>query len=90
VRSAYQAVALAWLLRCAGPALPRSEVPKLSFGSQVTGRSCRSSDACTYFCFARDQGVAFGTEAEGVCDLAQLGERKVVEDGKIARIVIVN
>jgi hypothetical protein len=77
-------------LGCVGPALPRSEVTKLSFASQVAGRSCRSSDACTYFCFARDQAVAVGTEAEGVCDLAQRGERKVVEDGKVTRIVIVN
>ena len=90
MRPAYEAVALAWLLRCAGPALPQSEVPRLSFASQVAGRSCRSSDACTYFCFARDQAIAFGTKAEGICDLAQRGERKVVEDGKVARIVIVN
>jgi len=90
VRPAFHAVALAWLACCAGPALPRSEVSKLSFASQVAGRSCRSSDTCAYFCFARDQAVAFGTEAEGVCDLAQRGERKVVEDGKVARIVIVN
>ena len=83
-------LAFACLFSCSAPALPRSEVPRLSFASQVAGRSCRSSGSCAYFCFARDQRVAFGADAEGICDLAQRGARKVVENGKVARVVIVN
>jgi len=90
MRAGYEAFVLACLFRCSVPALPRSDVPKLSFASQVAGRSCRSSDTCVYFCFARDQRAAFGAEAEGVCDLARRGESKVVENGKVARVVIVN
>ena len=90
MRSGRGAFVLACVLRCSAPALSPSDVPKLSFASQVAGRSCRSSDTCAYFCFARDQGLASGAEAEGVCDLAQRGERKVVENGKVARVVIVN
>lgn len=85
-----RALALACLFHCSTPALPRSEVPRISFASQAAGRSCRSSDSCAYFCFARHQDLAFGADAEGICDLAQRGARKVVENGKVARVVIVN
>src|SRR5256885_15442716 len=85
MRSDYEAFLLACLLRCSAPALPRSDVPELSFASQVDGRGCRSCDTGAYFCFARDQDAAFGAEAGGGCDLARRGECKVVENGRGGR-----
>src|SRR5207253_11057480 len=77
-------------LGCAGERLPASRVPKMYFGSPVTGMSCRSSASCQYHCFARDRRLALGQEAEGECDTAGRGERGVVEDGRVAGGVVVD